>query len=232
MSLLSTKAILFHQTPTKVIIGFSQAGNLLATHDIPYRDASAELVPAVDSMLASMSVNLSDISYIACNIGPAAFTTLRTVVVTANGLGFGANIPLVGVNSLICLMKEAHQPPHQRTYALVTAFGNDVYFGVYDPAAGLLECSLMPSQQALTAIISYARTQHNSQIHLVGSAVAAHQNALQAADVTFELPQDSATTASLMGIAHQAEQAWQSGHKTYELMPYYGQATSGAEKAA
>ena len=75
--------------------------------------ASSELIPAVKTSLAEHSMPLRELDFICANLGPAPFTTLRTTIVTVNGLGFATQIPLVGVNGLEAFAKTVPMTPNQ-----------------------------------------------------------------------------------------------------------------------
>lgn len=97
------------------------------------RKASSFLIPFLNDLLREFSYTLSDLSFIAVDKGPGAFTSLRVVIATLNGMGFAARIPLIGVDGLYAL--------YQQTYAsldknqcpdlivcLLNAYGKEVYF--------------------------------------------------------------------------------------------------------
>lgn len=222
MSISSAHALIFHQTPTTVIVGLSRAGILVAQATIPYREASKELILAVNDVLTSMSIALSELTYIACNIGPAPFTTLRTVVVTVNGLGFATDIPLIGVNGLLCLAQEVHHQNYQRTYAINNAFGSEVYYAVYDPAAQCLDCQVLSYNDAVNNIASYYSEHSQAKIQIVGSAVPLYQQNLREQGIVFDSPEHPVSCASLEKIAAAAHHSWNRREWVKELTPYYG----------
>lgn len=223
MSTLPATALIFHQTSTAVAVGLFQDNVIVDQVVIPYRDASKELIPAVDGILKAASSSLADISYIGCTIGPAPFTTLRTLVVTVNGLGFATGIPLVGVNGLVCLAQEAHRPLYQRTYAINNAFGNEVYCAVYDPMEHYLNCHTLSLGDAIDTIASYAHQHPHVKIQIVGNALNLLPDSApgfvgQRADIS----EKTISHASLEALAAAASTAWNAGEAVSELKPYYG----------
>ena len=94
------------------------------------------MVSYLDELLHAHATSLSDISFIAIDKGPGAFTSLRVSIATANGIGFARHIPLVGIDGLEALYEEAveklQQPngkPHINTVVcLLNAYNNDAYF--------------------------------------------------------------------------------------------------------
>ncbi len=58
------------------------------------------LLPTVDSMLAGMSLSLSDLDAFAVAVGPGSFTGLRIGIATVEGLSYSTGRPVAGVSSL------------------------------------------------------------------------------------------------------------------------------------
>ena len=58
------------------------------------------LLPTVDSMLAGLSLSLSDLDGFAVAVGPGSFTGLRIGISTVEGLSYSTGRPVVGISSL------------------------------------------------------------------------------------------------------------------------------------
>jgi tRNA threonylcarbamoyladenosine biosynthesis protein TsaB len=69
--------------------------------------ASAALIPAILSLLAQAGMRLKELDAIAFGAGPGSFTGLRTACSVAQGLGFGANVPLLPLDTLLALAEQA-----------------------------------------------------------------------------------------------------------------------------
>lgn len=89
---------------------------------------SERLLPMVRELLAESKLGLTDLAAIAYGAGPGAFTGLRLACGVAQGLAFGAGLPVVGVGSLEALAWASGRP---RVYACVDARMNEVYFAAY-----------------------------------------------------------------------------------------------------
>jgi tRNA threonylcarbamoyladenosine biosynthesis protein TsaB len=61
---------------------------------------TAELAPAIESLLAKSRIKTSDLGALAVAIGPGSFTGLRIGLALAKGLALAQNIPLVGIPTL------------------------------------------------------------------------------------------------------------------------------------
>ena len=91
-------------TSTEFLSLAIQAGDTLLTHHQHAGNASSELIlPQIQALLDAANMQLKDLHGIAFGAGPGAFTGVRIACGVAQGLGFGVNIPVVGVNTLLAV---------------------------------------------------------------------------------------------------------------------------------
>lgn len=128
-----TNFLLLTNTYESVIIALANENNILKTDIIPKQDASKELIPRIDALLAHHTFNLSDIHCCIVNQGPGPFTTLRTVIATANGLNFATSLPLIGINELKSFLTEYTDNSYPQTVVLLNAFNHEVYYSMLEP---------------------------------------------------------------------------------------------------
>jgi tRNA threonylcarbamoyl adenosine modification protein YeaZ len=91
--------------------------------------ASSGLIPLIESTLAQQNLALENLDFICASLGPAPFTTLRTTIVTLNGISFVTKVPLVGVNGIETFAQHA-LPECQNLVVILNAFNKSVYFGI------------------------------------------------------------------------------------------------------
>ena len=76
------------------------SGSVTARHVVERRRHTELLLPMIDAVLADGQADLGTLDAVAFGCGPGSFTGLRIACAVAQGLGFGANCPLVAVSTL------------------------------------------------------------------------------------------------------------------------------------
>ncbi|MBI2745857.1 MAG: tRNA (adenosine(37)-N6)-threonylcarbamoyltransferase complex dimerization subunit type 1 TsaB [Burkholderiales bacterium] len=103
--------------------------------------ASSAMIPAIETLMAEAGLRFEELDAIAFGRGPGSFTGLRTACAVAQGLGFGAHVPLLPVDTLLAVAEEARmqQAPEQqdlRLLALLDARMGELYAAPYAYVAG------------------------------------------------------------------------------------------------
>ena len=107
---------------------------------------SGRILAMVDELLAESGFVLARFDAIAFGRGPGSFTGLRIGAGVAQGLAFGADIPVAPISSLAALAQGVDAP---RVLAAFDARMNQVYSGVYvRNAQGIVELAGIESVTA------------------------------------------------------------------------------------
>ena len=91
------------------------------------------LLPMVDALLASQNLTFKDIDGIAFGAGPGSFTGLRIACGIAQGLAFGADVPVLGIGTLLAL---AEASGAMRAVSCLDARMDQIYHAAYERQGG------------------------------------------------------------------------------------------------
>lgn len=116
-------------------------GRIVEREGAPGTSHSDIALPTVRALLEDEGLALHDLSGIAFGAGPGAFTGLRLACSVAQGLAFGAGLPLLGVGSLEAMALEAGS---EQVYACTDARMNEAYCAAYRVGGGGVETVLAP----------------------------------------------------------------------------------------
>jgi tRNA threonylcarbamoyladenosine biosynthesis protein TsaB len=84
--------------------------------------ASTDLIPAILGLMQQAGLRLQELDAICFGSGPGSFTGLRTACSVAQGLAFGAGVPVLAVDSLLAVAEDArHSALPTQTAGVVTA---------------------------------------------------------------------------------------------------------------
>jgi tRNA threonylcarbamoyladenosine biosynthesis protein TsaB len=113
-------------------VALSLDGEVLERSSLTPRQHAEKLLPWVRELLAEGGASLQDLDALAFSRGPGSFTSLRIGIGVAQGLAWGASIPVVPVSSLRCAAQTA-AAAHGVTSAVVAldARMDEVYCGQY-----------------------------------------------------------------------------------------------------
>ncbi|MDP3483577.1 MAG: tRNA (adenosine(37)-N6)-threonylcarbamoyltransferase complex dimerization subunit type 1 TsaB, partial [Sulfuricella sp.] len=108
-------------------------GEMLVREELAGQRHSELLLPMVQELLAEAGLDLKALDGIAFGEGPGSFTGLRIGCGVAQGLAFGAGLPVAGVCTLLAL---ADASGAGRVIACLDARMGEVYHGVYEKIEG------------------------------------------------------------------------------------------------
>ena len=99
------------------------------------------ILPQIQALLDSAELQLSDLLCIAFGAGPGSFTGVRIAAGVAQGLGFGANLPVVSVCTLLAL---AEASGADKVIACLDARMGEVYHAAYKKVDDTWRCIIEP----------------------------------------------------------------------------------------
>jgi len=102
---------------------------------------STQLIPDIQRLMALAGLAFGQLDAIVFGAGPGSFTGLRTACSVAQGLGFGAGVPVLPVDTLLAVAEEARgqlgSPACLKACALLDARMDEVYAASYCFESGM-----------------------------------------------------------------------------------------------
>jgi tRNA threonylcarbamoyl adenosine modification protein YeaZ len=153
--------IIAQSSYTNIEVGLHNKNQLIRSATLDKKDACAQLVPTLDALLNTEGITVSNVTQIIVNLGPAPFSSLRTVITTMNGISFAAGIPLIGVSVFDALNYEYNSKNDHELLIVLRAYSKEYYYGFYaprnEPVIGVCASDQLPpvSLKAQTQIIGH-----------------------------------------------------------------------------
>ncbi|MDP1708189.1 MAG: tRNA (adenosine(37)-N6)-threonylcarbamoyltransferase complex dimerization subunit type 1 TsaB [Gammaproteobacteria bacterium] len=113
-------------------VALSVAGEIRERFEVAPRNHSRLILPMAEELLAEAGLMLSQIDALAFGCGPGSFTGVRIAAGVAQGIAFGADLPVVPVSTLAALAQGVHEQ-FGTTHVLsaLDARMSEVYWGAY-----------------------------------------------------------------------------------------------------
>lgn len=195
-------------------VSLSVSGDIRSCEVLAANRHSSIVMGMVDALLEEAGLSLNQLDLLVDDVGPGSFTGIRIGLGVAQGLAYGADLPLLGVDALSTLAKGL-DGSNCDVLAMIDARMGQVYWGHFAYQAGMpvLQGGLhLSAPQDLTGI--------DQPMHVVGSGWDTYADSLsdflsvQAfTERRFPLASDG-----LMLALNQPESSWVSAG---ELSPVY-----------
>ena len=115
-------------------------GAVLTREQVAPQAHTRLILPMVSEVLAEAGATLAGLDAIAFGRGPGSFTGVRIGIGAAQGLAYGAGVPLIGVSTLQMLAQGAFRRQQAQTVvAAIDARMNEIYLGAFTEHDGLMQ---------------------------------------------------------------------------------------------
>lgn len=142
--------------------------------------ASARMLPLALEGLAACGIDVQQLDAVAFGAGPGAFTGLRCACAVAQGLAFGAGIPVIAVDSLMQVAEDAHHASGlggaEPLWVAMDARMDEVYAAAYRRDGVRWQVVAAPALYTLDALAARWRAQPPGAV--AGSALQAFADRL------------------------------------------------------
>ncbi|MGO4998963.1 tRNA (adenosine(37)-N6)-threonylcarbamoyltransferase complex dimerization subunit type 1 TsaB [Oceanisphaera sp. W20_SRM_FM3] len=130
MTRISAKILAIDTATEACSAALWQDGRLLSRYEVAPRGHTDLILPMVAELLAESELTLNQLDAIAFGRGPGSFTGVRITLGVAQGLAFGADLPLLGVSNLQALAQGAYRVCRaESALAAIDARMGEIYVG-------------------------------------------------------------------------------------------------------
>lgn len=126
------KILAFETTTSACSVALSYQGEIKESFKLAPQRHAELILPTIDQLLREAGIKLNQLDVICIGHGPGSFMGARIAVGVAQGLAFGADLPVIGISTLQILAQTAYQLTQRPE--IITAWDarmNAIYWGVY-----------------------------------------------------------------------------------------------------
>ena len=205
--------ILSLETATKVCsVVLANDGELIAKKESKTENFShsENLNIFIESIFKDSPYQLNDLDALAVSMGPGSYTGLRIGVSTAKGLGYGLDIPLIGISSLKSLANLSQKQENRLICPMFDARRMEVYSAVYNNSLTTLE----DVEAKIIDESSFESYLKDTEIEFLGPGAEKCMTMIKSPNAIFNLD----TEVSAIGMISLAEEKYQL--KAFEDLAY------------
>lgn len=210
----------------------SYQGKVIARDTSGVQTHSQSVLPMVQEILTEAGISLSQCDAIAFGAGPGSFTGVRTACGVAQGLAFGANLPVVPVSTLQAMAQACRDATGASdVLVLLDARMEEVYWAQYRFDNGW-QTVIAPVLSAASAVTP---ENMNGNVQACGNGLAAYASAFAAMTYTTTGRSDIMPHAAQVAVLAQHELSLGQAVHARDAQPVYLRnkvALTTAERAA
>ncbi|MGY2796059.1 tRNA threonylcarbamoyladenosine biosynthesis protein TsaB [Ewingella americana] len=181
---MSTRILAIDTATEACSVALYNNGETLAHFELCAREHTQRILPMVQQILSEAGLTLNQVDALAFGRGPGSFTGVRIGIGVAQGLAFGAELPLLPVSTLMTMAQGAYRLTEAtRVLAAIDARMGEVYWAEYlrgedgewqgeQSEAVLKPEQLLPRAQALTGRFATVGTGWQTYPDLLGESSA------------------------------------------------------------
>ncbi|MCC5853911.1 MAG: tRNA (adenosine(37)-N6)-threonylcarbamoyltransferase complex dimerization subunit type 1 TsaB [Alkalimonas sp.] len=211
-------------------VALLDGSELLTLDEVCPQQHSKRVLPMVQQLLTDSGLSLTQLDGLVFGKGPGSFTGVRIGVGVAQGLAFGADIPVYGVSTLAAMAQAAYrQLQASQVLAAIDARMAEIYFGHYQlDANGLMQ---LQGQEQAVKPEQLAPLDSGEDFTAVGTGWQTYAEVLQqwqsaqSSDILYPSAQDmlpqarQALSASHFVAAEQAEPSYVRDTVSWQKLP-------------
>ncbi|OEE31135.1 tRNA N6-adenosine(37)-N6-threonylcarbamoyltransferase complex dimerization subunit TsaB [Vibrio genomosp. F10 str. ZF-129] len=186
---------------------------VFARSEVAPRDHTKKILPMVDDVLKEAGLTLGDVDALAFGRGPGSFTGVRIGIGIAQGLAFGADLPMIGISTLAAMAQCSYRKyGYSKVACAIDARMSEVYWGRYSRQENGTwletdaECVIAPDE-----LVKQVKSD-DAIWHAAGTGWDAYEEALQALPLERDNEKGVVLYPEAVDIAYLAQIEWNNGN--------------------
>ncbi|PSW75332.1 tRNA (adenosine(37)-N6)-threonylcarbamoyltransferase complex dimerization subunit type 1 TsaB [Photobacterium sp. GB-50] len=207
---MSTKILAVDTATENCSVALLMGDEVISRCEYAPREHTTKILPMVDTVLAEAGIKLNQLDALAYGQGPGSFTGVRIGIGIAQGLAFGADLPMVGVSTLAAMAQGTYRV-HQADNVLsaIDARMGEIYWGQYQRKTDG-DWQIIGAEQVIVPDALVESVQTETGIWLIaGTAWEVYADTL--AKLPFEMQQGSVLYPDSQDMVHLAKFAFARG---------------------
>ena len=217
MSIVSSTLIAIETSTELASVALIHRGERYSRESLGAQTHSATVPGMVQSLLQEAGIRLSDCDALAFGAGPGSFTGVRTACGLAQGMAFGAGVPVVPVVSLLAMAEHARNVGANHVLSVLDARMGEVYWAQYQFTDGwnvITSPTLSPPSQVRFPLTA------SGVPAICGNGLIAYQQDLSHLEVSHYLPEVVPHATDILTLAQRALSDGKAVHAR-EAQPLY-----------
>lgn len=129
---MSTKILAVDTATENCSVALMVGNDVISRCEYAPREHTTKILPMVDTVLAEGGLKLNQLDALAFGRGPGSFTGVRIGIGIAQGLAFGADLPMLGVSTLAAMAQGSYRlHQSEQVLAAIDARMGEIYWGQY-----------------------------------------------------------------------------------------------------
>ncbi|MDF2155283.1 tRNA (adenosine(37)-N6)-threonylcarbamoyltransferase complex dimerization subunit type 1 TsaB [Vibrio sp. CAU 1672] len=129
---MSTKILAIDTATENCSVALLVGDHVISRSEVAPRDHTKKVLPMVDEVLKEAGLTLQELDALAFGQGPGSFTGVRIGIGIAQGLAFGADLPMIGVSTLAAMAQGSYRRHGATDVAVaIDARMSEVYWARY-----------------------------------------------------------------------------------------------------